>query len=282
MYRILVADDEPLEVRSLIYILSSRMSGIFESIESAYTGSEALEKCRISRPDIVLMDINMPGLNGLDAIKEIKKINAGTEFIITTAYDYFEYAADAIRLEVRDYLLKPVRAATLISCVNKSIQKIDMIRNSDIRKKELEQRYNEAAKELSGIRKMISGLTPDNRTEKNDDCSIIINKAMQYMEKYYSKDITLDDISRYVNLSSSYFSHMYKAQTGTSFIDSLINLRIMKAKEFIMTSEMSIKEISVSVGYYDQNYFSKLFRKMTGFSPSEYKTTLRNMTAGEV
>lgn len=108
MYRVLLVDDEPIALDSLEYMLRKNRKDI-EVVGKARSGRDAVEKAYNARPDIVLMDINMPGINGLEAIRRIKETNSSAQFIITTAFDYFDYAVEAMELQATEYLLKPIR-----------------------------------------------------------------------------------------------------------------------------------------------------------------------------
>ena len=106
------------------------------------------------------------------------------------------------------------------------------------------------------------------REERSSD---IIRNAKKYIEDHYDKDISLDDVSRVVNISPYYFSKVFKEESGLNFIEYLTNIRIDKAKELLENSNLSIKEICVSCGYTDPNYFSRSFKKNVGVTPTEYK-----------
>lgn len=134
MYRLLIVDDERIVLESISYIIKNNFSEI--SFDTARSGREAIEKGEIFRPDIILMDIKMPGINGLDAIREIKKNQKDALFIIITAYEQFEFAKEALKLGVIDYLLKPMNKNTLIDIINRAIQIIEKERNK--RKLQLE------------------------------------------------------------------------------------------------------------------------------------------------
>ena len=99
----------------------------------------------------------------------------------------------------------------------------------------------------------------------------IIETAKNYIKNNYHKDISLDDVSREVNISPYYFSKLFKETTGENFIEYLTNLRMDKAKELLQTTECSMKEICVKTGYSDPNYFSRSFKKNVGVTPTEYK-----------
>ena len=94
---------------------------------------------------------------------------------------------------------------------------------------------------------------------------------MDYIRDNYSKDITLDDVSRVANISPYYFSKLFKEATGENFIEYLTNVRIEKAKELLEKAELSMKEICAMCGYSDPNYFSRTFKKNVGLTPTEYK-----------
>jgi len=113
MYKLMVVDDEQLAIESVKYIVENEINNI-EVTQTARTGREAIEKARLSNPDIVLMDIRMPGINGLEAIQEIQKTNKKIVFIIVSAYEYFEFAKQAVELGVKEYLTKPVNKMRLI------------------------------------------------------------------------------------------------------------------------------------------------------------------------
>lgn len=106
------------------------------------------------------------------------------------------------------------------------------------------------------------------RAEKSNS---IIKMAKEYIQKNFGKDISLDDVSRVVNVSPYYFSKIFKDDTGENFIEYLTGVRIDKAKELLETTEYSMKEICSMVGYSDPNYFSRSFKKNVGITPTEYK-----------
>ena len=112
------------------------------------------------------------------------------------------------------------------------------------------------------------------RTEKS---SSIIETAKEYLKTNYAKDISLDDVSRIVNISPYYFSKLFKEDTGENFIEYLTAIRINKAKELLDSSEYSMKEICAMVGYSDPNYFSRAFKKNVGVTPTEYKESRKKV-----
>ena len=128
MYRILVADDEGIMLEAFKNIISGTF-GDSCIIETAKTGRAVTEIAETFHPDIVFMDIHMPGINGIQAIREIRKFNTTALFYIVSAYDKFDYAKEAIDLGVEKYLTKPISKAKIISVVEEAIAKVDKKRN---------------------------------------------------------------------------------------------------------------------------------------------------------
>ena len=529
-YKILIADDEGIVIESLSLIIR-RNYGDQCIVNSAKTGRQVIELAEEFRPDIIFMDIQMPGINGIDAIKEIKKTNKSAVFIIISAYDKFTYAKEAINLGDLDYLTKPTNKNKIISTLDKAIDIVNgnrkkrynellmkekmktvlpiiengmiysilfkdvystqvnhfknllgitwdygfvlLIQYGDLDEKglltnpvgnsikaqsfypvlqeitkeyfngiigpvmvnqvlvvvpwenleidynerihmidkarslnrklkrhidtdfrigigsikkleELSNSYKEAVCVLgqnkgkvvhvkdistctkgeedepdkingeilnamkagnlvktkmeaeryidwiinnhyrfgfdlhskvyelllyientayhSGV-KMYSFINRGNYlkellemnsqeeikqwfmkklvkiytnliSQKNTQNNSIILKAKEYISKNYFKDISLDDVSKEVDISPYYFSKLFKEETGENFIDYLTRIRIRKAKELLKDKESSIKKVCLNVGYNDPNYFSRIFKKCTGKTPTEYREEL--------
>lgn len=107
--------------------------------------------------------------------------------------------------------------------------------------------------------------------KKREQNNSVVGKAKEYMKQNYTRDLSLDEVAKYVDISPYYFSKLFKEEEGENFIDYLTSLRIDKAKELLNGTEGSIKEICSEVGYSDPNYFSRLFKKIVGFTPTEYR-----------
>lgn len=527
MYRLLLADDEGIVIDALKFIIDKHFPNTFQ-IESAKTGRSVIELAENFRPEIAIMDIQMPGINGIEAIKEIKKFSTATVFIVLSAYDKFDYAKEAINQGVLEYLNKPIVQDQIVDALNRAMAVIDdkkekrrnellirekmetvipiiengLVQNllfkeyfdedienfknilsieedygyilvlvcgeeqdgihmtnavgatvrmqnsyKEIRevvggffrgpigdamankipvlipcedaKMEYNERveiiercrelvrklastfdlnfrigvggvkplldiqdsYDEAIRSLlimdgkvghaqdlpincvyeadypidmekllfdqtekgdgdaasvtagrffdwmvdshhddmmdiklkvlefvlwaehisyeSGGREYRFGSRPDYlpyvyecndptelrtwfiqkvfdacqgvSTRKQQGSETVIEKAKKYIEAQFSKDISLDDVSREVDISPYYFSKVFKDETGVNFIEYLTNLRIERAKDLLRNSDMSIKQICSEAGYSDPNYFSRIFRKTVGVTPTEYK-----------
>lgn len=527
MYKIMLADDEGIVIDSLKFIIEKNFSGSYE-VEHASTGRSVIELAEKFKPDIAIMDIQMPGINGIEAMKEIRKTNSSIIFIVMTAYDKFNYAKEAINLGVLEYLTKPVNHMIIVNVLQRAMDMIDEERKkrsndliirekleivvpiiesdfiysvlsgedltSDVEsfrnllsiiddygmmmilefgdtleegiltnpvgvsvkvqsfyqvirdslKEELpcvvgpimvnkiviflpcsksQLEYDDRTILIDKARKIIKDLskridlqfkigigsvTPLNllsdsykeamsavksskgrvahvkdmaigceyasdypleiekalfenidngnlegskqeanlffdwMVETYPDCEMdiklkvlefilfaeqkafqhggmtyyfrlrkdylntviqindyvqlrkwfidkvsevcrnittkkdkvmndAISKAKAYIEENYKKDISLDDVSRSVDISPYYFSKLFKEETGENFIEYLTNLRIERAKKLLQVRDMSIKTVCLETGYSDPNYFSRIFKKQVGVTPTEYR-----------
>lgn len=124
MYKIMLADDEGIVIDALTYIINKNF-GEQCLIEHAKTGRSVIELAEHFRPDIAFMDIQMPGINGIEAMKEIRKSNKNTIFIVISAYDKFDYAKEAITLGVMDYVNKPIQQQEIIALLKRAMEKVD-------------------------------------------------------------------------------------------------------------------------------------------------------------
>ncbi len=121
------------------------------------------------------------------------------------------------------------------------------------------------------VKRYLDGALRQIATGRQKKANLIIEKADRYIGEHYSEDISLEDVAKEVNLSSYYFSRFYKDMSGIGFSDKLVSVRIDKARELLKKEELSIKDVSYMVGYMEPNYFSKIFKKATGITASDYK-----------
>ncbi|MFK4998821.1 response regulator [Bacillus sp. N9] len=217
----------------------------FKVVGEADNGEKALALVEKLKPDLLVTDIRMPIMNGLELIQEIQKYDKRTEVIVVSGFGEFEYAQRALRLGAIDYLLKPIK----IDLVQEALQRVNDI---------LERRVNEE----EGINVGISSL----------QLSPKINQAVKFIEeKYNDENLSLQKVTTYVELSSAYFSRTFKEETGLSFIQYVTKVRMEKAKNLLENPYLKSYEVAEFVGYPDYAHFSKAFKKYSGASPNEYR-----------
>ncbi|SEN07287.1 Helix-turn-helix domain-containing protein [Lihuaxuella thermophila] len=272
MFKILIADDEAVERQALKMLISSRVIDA-EVVGEAENGRRAIELAKELKPDLIMMDIKMPGIDGVEAVKEIKQLHPQTKFIMVSAFDTFEYARQVMQQGVKEYLLKPSRKSEIIRAVERTLAEMK-------REREEKEEQDSLRKKLQQALGLIqSGLVPREPASTDppvflcDDPKVqsMMNKAKQFIDDHYMKGVSLEDVAGHVGLSPYYFSKLFKEWFQVTFTDYLTGIRIEKAKQMILHSDCSLKEICFNVGYRDPNYFSRVFKKMTGFSPSEYR-----------
>lgn len=253
MFNLLIADDEPLMrrgIRKLIDLSNLEIKEIFE----AKTGEEALQIFEEFRPEIVLLDINMPKVDGLTVAKKIKQIAPTTKIAIITGYNYFDYAQTAIKIGVEDYILKPISKSDVSEIIAKLVYMLQR-----------DKRSMEAEKLLQRIleRKVV-----EIEDSKNDYRELI----QSVMEDNYSKsEFSLVVLSEKLSLSQGYLSGIFKKNFGIPFQDYLLQKRMEKAKILLLTTELKNYEIAEQIGFEDVNYFGMKFKKYYGISPKQYK-----------
>lgn len=240
MVNFIIIDDEKYTCNMLSDIINWKehnfnLCGIF------YDGLSALEFIKETPVDMVITDISMPKMTGIDLAKELNNIFPEIYIIFISAYRDFEYARAALSLNVKDYIVKPICYEHLENTIKNA-------------KKYFDERSNLPC------------------VSENTEYNHIMKKALGFIEDNYDKFITLETISNHVAMNPGYFSTYFKNQTGEKFIDYLSRMRIEKAKE-ILDNNPYIKSIALcdSVGYKSVPYFYKLFKSYIGMTPSEYK-----------
>lgn len=252
MYKLLIVDDEPLIRRGIKSLADLAGMGISQIIE-AENGQEAIEMVAVHRPHLVLMDINMPEMDGLTAAAMIKEKNPQIFVIILTGYDYFEYAQSAIRAKVDDYILKPVSKADIEMVLVKSLARI--------KEKNKEAAIHEV---LANTGMLMAGNKSD-----GDDIAGAIGDYLR--ENMFSKDLSLGKMAEDIGFNSSYLSTMVKQIYGIPFQEYINKKRMEKAKILLLSTNMKNYEIADQVGIEDVNYFSTKFKKTWGISPKQYR-----------
>ena len=212
---------------------------------TAGNGPQALELTAKQKPFIALMDVNMPGMAGLDVIEEIQNRGIGTRFIIISGHDEFQYARRACHLGVVDYLLKPIDRGELVELLKKVLEQI--------RKEQLTQKVF---------------------VEKEDTTK---EKILGYIQDHFTEQqFSLGQLAEEFHLSQSYVTRLIKQETGSSFSELLTRMRIDRAVSLLVQSpDMKLVEIAERTGFASQHYFSRVFKEKIGFSPADYREYIR-------
>jgi len=256
MYRILIADDEAIERIVLARKLKRLLAEEAHEILQVQNGREALEVFQAEHPQILILDIRMPGMSGLEVAEQIRKESRDTVIIFLTAFDEFSYAKKAFSVRALDYLLKPCEESELFSVVEEAVR---IVKETEGQQKD---------KELSAS---------EGETEHFGDSEELRRQEWirDFIESSYMRDLSIQEISGRMGYSEVYFCKLFKQYFGVSFVSYLTDFRIRKACAFLKETDQSVRRIGCLVGYEDSNYFTKVFRRIMGKTPTEYRAELQ-------
>ena len=227
---------------------------------------------------MIITDLKMPEMDGLELIRTLKEKNYPGEILVLSNYEDFDSVRSALLLGAADYLLKiKISPDTLLACLNKTTEKLQEKADRKVpvptepvseNRTRLLLSFFEGESSLSSFTAQSASTDLRFMQEPCAVCYVTFEKFLS--EENYMHRLTLSSISANVSLSSSYLCRVFKSEVGTSITSYLNNLRIRKAATMIKDNRLSLKEISTMVGIDDQLYFSRLFKKCMGISPSEY------------
>lgn len=259
MIRLLIADDEKLEREALAELVQRR----FERevvLEVAENGRKAADTAVLWGADLILMDIEMPGMSGLDAARAVLAQRPSCRVIFVTAYSLFQYAYEAVHLGACDYLLKPVDPDELEASVRRAMRQIETERKlEELAAAQPEQTETEEEAEDA----------PEEG--ENSQTALVMAHVRRYLEDNYMFDLSLDSVGEILHISPAYLSAQFKKYQKMNFLDCLTELRINAAKELLADPFRSSAEVASMVGYEDASYFARAFKKRTGMTPTQYR-----------
>jgi two-component system response regulator YesN len=246
MMKIAIVDDE-MKIRMGLAKMIEQ-ANLNYKISGCYSnGEEALREIKLIGVDVLITDIRMPVMDGLQLTKEIRDWNPTVRCIILSGFRDFDFARTAMRMGVEDYLMKPVNREELYRLLEKL-------------KKNLQGEMSEGSD---------SGQAVNSR---------IVSLIIKQIEAEYYKDFNLTELSEKAGLNPNYIRQLFKSQTGQSITDYLMHFRVEKAKELLKYNlELKVYEVGGLVGYSEAVYFNRMFKKIVGMTPKEYKENSRFM-----
>lgn len=242
--RVLLVDDE-IMIREGFKRLFDWEAHDCEVVGEAADGMEALIQIDILKPDIVIMDINIPIMSGLKVIQMSRIKHPETAFVIVSGYDDFSYCQQALRLQITDYILKPVNYEEFGTCIDNL--------------------------KISLFQKKISSSVESEKQEER-----VITGITRYLQEHLAEEVSLTVLSEEFHLNPQYISQLFKNEIGVGFLAYLTNIRMEKAKKLLVSTSISVAEIAGQVGYGDYRVFTKAFKKAEGITPSQYRREFLN------
>lgn len=248
MIKVMIVDDEKYVRMGIIGDTDWSLIGC-EVVAQASNGEMGLEMAQIHRPDLVISDIRMPKMDGIEMAGKLLEKYPETKVIFLTAYSEFEYARAAVRIGVSDYLLKPFKDGELEG----AIQRLLHLHHNAPDTARLEN-------DLIQLRK------------KEDISNRYVQSAIDYIEKNYAdSDFSIGRLSESLSVSEGHISRLFKSEANISINNYLTRYRIRRAMDLLKDVNVKVYEVADKVGYQDIAYFSNTFKKLVGMSPSDYQ-----------
>ena len=244
MLKVLVVEDEEL-IRKGIVLAVDWASLDCIVVGEAANGEEGLEMAEKCDPGLIITDLKMPKMDGLQMMEQLRARGNDAFVIILTAYDSFAFAQQALRLGAVDFLLKPFHDGDLEKAV------LQLQKRLSLQRKPPEVRMQEIR---SGVK------------------TRYVQEAMDYMVKNCGDStLSVSQVAYALGLSEGHLSHLFKKETGSTVGNYLTRCRIQKAMGLLRQGKLKVYEIAEACGYRDITYFSGTFKKLVGMTPSEYQ-----------
>lgn len=240
----IIVDDEKHVREGLMLLADWEKVGI-ETIYEAEDGDEAIRVISTHQPAIIFTDMRMPKRDGISLLKWIRTSNISSKTIVVSGYDDYEYMRKAIHYHSFDYLLKPIDPDIL----NETLEK--------------------AVMEWQKQKPLQTASTEEWPIEKNN-----MQEIKEFLQEHYQHDISLQEIADRFFLSKEYISRKFKHEFNKTITDYVTKIRMEKAKQLLDTQNLKIYEIAHFVGYHNEKYFSKVFKKQVGMTPNEYRNVI--------
>ncbi|MDO4340526.1 MAG: response regulator [Eubacteriales bacterium] len=258
MYKIVIADDERMICEGLLS-LDWESNGM-KVVGVAKNGVEAEEIIDSQIFDVLLTDIKMPGIGGLELVQYLKEANPATKVILLSGYGEFEYAQKAISLGVYGYILKPSTPKEIMEYVKSACEKIHM-----------EQEKKNSIQELKNRLDDYEGVIGARQAVENQEKGTDIQDILQYIYAHHAENLTLSALAGQFYFSTVYMSCYIKKYTGHTFLEILTSVRMYHGAKLLKETKMKNREIGMRIGIPDERYFGQVFKKTYGVTPYEYR-----------
>ncbi|WP_313134338.1 response regulator transcription factor [Anaerocolumna sp.] len=251
MLKVLIAEDEDIIRKGLAYTIDWLSIG-YVLVGEAANGEEGIEKIKELKPDVVLADIMMPKVNGLEMIRRARE-EVRFKSVILTSYAEFDYAKEAIELKAYDYLMKPVDVDELKEVMCKLQAEIK----------------HEKEKELV-FRQKNQGMDIELLSSGDAYKNPYVKKTIDFIKERYIEKISIESISEELEVSSSYLSRKFKEETGHTYLDFLNMYRVQQAIKLLNEGIYRVYQVSDMTGFSDYKHFCLVFKRYTKTSPTEF------------
>ena len=235
MYTTVIIEDDPMITRlNRRYIEQDSRFAVVQTFSAAHP---ALFWLRRNPIDLIVLDVYMPQMSGTELLLQLRAEGVDADVIMVTSANDAKTVNDAVRLGAVDYLVKPFDSAQITAC----LRKLNLLPES---------------------RPAVRGDKPGNT---------FCTQFSVWLEHHYMQDVSLDQAAEAMGMSSFYFSRFFRTSYNQTFLEYLTAYRIDRAVELLQQTDIPVREIAVRVGYTDANYFTKVFKRHLGVTPTEYR-----------
>ncbi|MFW6313432.1 MAG: response regulator transcription factor [Spirochaetota bacterium] len=243
MTRVMIVDDEPSALeRYSDYVNGSGLG--FTVVATCSAAQPAVEKLRTVNPDVVLTDIRMPGKNGLQMIEEMRSGGWDGYAVVISGHDDFEFVREAMRLQMVDYLLKPIFPDDMTELLERLRQK--------------------ASRSPAPGTELLPGVDWEHLPS-------FIRKAVDYARNNYERHLSLTEAADHGCVNPTYLSTVFSQHCGVSFVEFCHRVRVAAAQELLRNTDLTLADVAERVGCTDASHLNRLFRKVTGKTPGRFR-----------
>ncbi|MGG3508717.1 response regulator [Paenibacillus lautus] len=261
MWKVLLVEDEVFVRESVREIIAWEELG-FKVAGEAGNGAEALEMIRSNPPDLVLTDIVMPEMDGVELLRRTREEGYASRFVMLTCMSDFEYVRQAMEYGASNYILK---LSMSVNTLRETLHKM----NAELAKNN--PNPSQPVPIPVAPTETMSSQPAHHSSPREITSHPEVQKILQYIHEHYEQDITVKSMSGYVMMGENYVSALFKKKTGRTLIHYLHQVRVDKAIAYLLQTDLPVHEISLRVGFVNDNYFIKIFKRLTGFTPSKYR-----------
>lgn len=247
---ILVVDDEQVIVLGILKRLK-QIQNVSINCVGANSGEEALQIMENFIPNLIITDLKMSNISGFDLIARVREKQICDKIIVLTAYEEFEYARQAVKFQVVDYLLKPIDWSIL----EKYVCEMDLVPMTQAKVEEVLYKYGDLF-----IKPNYERMAP------------ALKKIIHYIDAKFNHDISLMQLSIYTGMSENSICNLVKKELGITFLDYVYQMRLKKAIKILITEpSKKVKDIAAQVGYHSDRQFFRLFKSKLNITPEQFK-----------
>ena len=252
---VLIVEDELLEQDFLRSVVQDELHPT-DTLLTCESGVEAIKLAKEQRPDIIIMDVRIPELDGISAMEEIRSFLPNACITILSAYSDFSYAQKAVSLRAFEYLLKPIKPTDFKEVVCRMLSTVNK------------------ADALPEVK-------PEEKTvEEKPERQYFIEESLKYIKEHFRERLTLETVASKVFVNPKYFSHVFKREMGVAFTEYVIGLKIEYACKLLETTNYHAYRISIECGFSDPSYFNRVFCAQMNMTPQTYRKYVGSQKAG--